>query len=141
MDATDRVANEFERLVALERDRIAKRPARERFLYHVVAARCEMDINGFASLYEQLLNPAELATLVEGLNQIAESELAGEFRRGFELLDTDGFYAHRNWHKVSDSVKTEIDAIGERVGDRLWDLDEKLAAQLDDRGPSRHAPT
>ncbi len=132
MDATDRIVEEFNRLVALGRDGVAKRPAADRIVYFVVATRCEIDIDGFASVYEQDLNPSELAILVEGLNQIGERELAREFRRGFDLLDADGFYEHMNWNKVSDSVKAEIEAIGKRVGDRLWDLDEKLAALLDD---------
>jgi hypothetical protein len=92
----------------------------------------------FTSVYEQDLNPAELATLVEGLDQINEQELAGAFRRGFELLDADGFYRHMNWDKVSDFVKAEIELIGEGIGDRLWGLDEKLAALLRD-APGRHA--
>lgn len=137
MDAVDRVAKEFEQLVALGPSGIAKRSSRDRFIYYVVAARCSIDIGGFPSVYEQLLSAADLATIIDGLNQIAENDLASEFRRGFELLDTDGFYAHRNWQKVSDSVKTEINAIGERIGDRLWDLDEKLAALLDGEAEPR----
>jgi hypothetical protein len=132
MNATDRIVEEFDRLVALGRDGVAKRPLAERIVYYVVATRCEIDINGFASVYEQDLSPAELEVLIHGLQRIGEAELAAEFRRGFESLDSDGFYGHMNWNKVSPTVKAEIDAIGERVGPRLWDLDEKLAALLDD---------
>jgi len=123
MHATDRIVEEFNRLVALGRGGVAKRPVAERIVYCVVATRCEIDIDGFASAYQQDLNPGELAILVDGLNRIGESELAGEFRRGFDLLKQDGFYEHMNWNEVSDSVKAEIEAIGERVGDRLWALD------------------
>jgi hypothetical protein len=28
-------------------------------------------------------------------------------------------------------VQAEIDSIGERVGERMWDLDEKLVALID----------
>ena len=134
MDATDRIVEEFDRLVALGRDGVARRPAAERIVYYIVATRCEIDIDGFASVYEQDLNPAELAILVDGLTQIGETELAGEFHRGFVLLKQHGFYEHMNWNKVSDSVKAEIEAIGERVGHRLWALDQKLAALLDEAG-------
>ena len=91
-----------------------------RIVFCVVATRCEIDINGFASVYEQCLNHEELALLVDGLNQIGESDLAGEFRCGFDLLKQDGFYEHMNWNLVSDLAKAEIKAIENRVGDRLW---------------------
>jgi len=132
MNATDRIVEEFDRLVAMGRDGVVTRPAAERIVYYVVATRCEIDIDGFSSVYGQDLNPAELAILVEGLGQVGEHELASEFRRGYNLLNADGFYGHMNWNKVSDSVRAEIDRIGERIGDRLWSLDEKLAALLDD---------
>jgi hypothetical protein len=131
MDATDRIVEEFNRQVALGRKAVASRPAAERIVYYVVATRSEIDINGFSSVYEQDLDAAELMILVDGLRRIGEEELASEFRRGFELLQADGFYGHMNWNKVSDTVETEIQAIGKRVGDRLWALDEKLAALLD----------
>ena len=131
MDATDRIVEEFDRLVALGRDGVAARPPAERIVYYVVATRCEIDIDGFASVYEQDLNPAELEVLIKGLQRVGEPDLAAEFRRGFELLQSDGFYAHMNWNKVASRVKADIDAIGDRVGPRLWELDEKLAALLD----------
>ena len=114
MDATDRIAQEFDRLVALGRSGVAPRSAAERIVYYVVATRCLIDIGGFASVYEQDLNPAEVAILVDGLNEIGEKRLARELQRGFELLKADGFYAHMNWSKVSASVKAEIAAIGQR---------------------------
>jgi hypothetical protein len=132
MDATNRIDEVFDRLVALGRNGVVARPLAERIVYYIVATRCEIDINGFASVYEQELNPAELEVLIDGLQRIGEAELAAEFRRGFELLESDGYYAHMNWNKVAPRVKASIDAIGERVGPRLWDLDEKLAALLDD---------
>ena len=139
MDATDRIVEEFDRLVAMGRDGVAARPLGERVVYYVVATRCEIDIDGFASVYEQDLSPPELEVLINGLQRMGEAKLAAEFRHGFELLDSDGFYGHMNWNKVSPTVKAEIDAIGERVGPRLWDLDEKLAALLDDDAAARPA--
>lgn len=131
MDATDRIAEEFDRLVIMGRDGVAQRPVSERIVYYVVATRCLIDIDGFASVYEQDLNPTEIATLIGGLSQIGETELADAFSRGFELLKHDGFYKHMNWNMVSDPVKSEIEMIGTRVGDRLWSLDDKLSTLLD----------
>ena len=131
MNASNRIAVEFERLVALGRNGVALRPMEERIVYYVVATRCEIDFDGFASVYEQDLSATELEILVEGLDRIGESALATEFRRGYELLKAEGFSNHMNWNKVLSSVKSKIDAIGERVGDRLWELDDKLAGLLD----------
>jgi len=137
MDPNDRIVDEFNRLVALGRDRVAMRPLAEQIVYYVVATRCEIDINGFASVYEQDLNPAELEVLIDGLERIGEVELAAHFRRGFETLQSDGFYDHKDWNKLSLAVAAEIDEIGERIGPRLWDLDEKLVALLDREVASR----
>lgn len=54
-NATDRIAEEFNRLVALGPDVVATRSRAEQIIFYVVATRCEIDINGFASVYEQLL--------------------------------------------------------------------------------------
>ena len=123
MEATDRISEEFGRLVALGRGGVAKCAVAEQVVYYVVATRCEIDIDGFSSVYEQDLNPSEITILVDGLNAIDENELAAEFGRGFRLLKQNGFYEHLNWNQVSSDVKAEIDAIGDRVGDRLWSLD------------------
>jgi hypothetical protein len=139
MNATDRIADEFDRLNALSPARLAKRTLAERVVRHVVATRCEIDMGGFASVYEQLLGPAELDVLITGLERIREKRLATQFRRGVDLLEADGFYGHGNWKKVSADVKKQIDAIGERVGSRLWDLDEKLSKLLDEEAATRPA--
>jgi hypothetical protein len=89
MDATDRIVEEFARLVALGRDGVAARPQAERIVYYVVATRCEIDLGGFASVFEQGLSAAELELLIHGLQQMGEGELVAEFRRGFEVLESD----------------------------------------------------
>lgn len=101
---------------------MASRPLAERIIYYVVATRCEIDMDGFASVYEQALNPAELEILINGLRRIGEPEISAEFRRGYELLKAEGFYDHLIWKKVSQTVQEEIEAIGKRIGDRLWRL-------------------
>jgi hypothetical protein len=131
LDAADRIAEEFDRIIALRRSGIPTLTASERIVWYVVSTRCEIDINGFESVYEQHLDPSELAILVDGLNQIGEKDLASEFQRAFELLKADCFYDHMNWSKISDSVKNDIKAVGKNVEDQAWDLDEKLVALLD----------
>lgn len=139
MDATDRIAEEFDRLNALSPSRLAKRSVAEQVVRHVVATRCEIDMGGFASVYEQLLARAEFEVLIAGLERMREKRLATQFRRGVALLEADGFYDHKDWKKVSAKVRKQIDAIGERVGSRLWDVDGKLAKLLDDGTAARPA--
>jgi len=131
MDATDRIVEAFDRLVAVGRDGVARRPAPDQIVYYTVATRCEIDISGFSSVYEQALNPTEISILVDGLNQIGEKDLADAFYRGFKLLRDDGFYEHMNWNRVSNAITSEIELIGVQVGDRLWALDGKLARLLE----------
>jgi hypothetical protein len=38
-----------------------------------------------------------------------------------------------SWTKVSDLVKAEMKTIGDCVADRLWELDNELAALLDEQ--------
>lgn len=130
-EASRRIVEVFDRLVALGRSGVATRPVAERVVYYIVATRCEIDIDGFASVYEQDLSSLELEILIDGLHRIDEEALASEFHRGLTIVTADGFYEHLNWNKVSPPVKNEIDAIGERIGARLWELDEKLVAFLD----------
>jgi hypothetical protein len=131
MDATDRIVVEFNRLTTPGRSGVAVQPRANQFVYYIVATRCEIDIDGFCSVFEQDLNPKELEVLIQGLNAIGEPELASEFMQGYELLNAEGFYGHTNWTMVSSIVKDQIAAIGDRVADRLWALDDKLAAILE----------
>jgi len=139
MDASDQIVDVFDRLNALSPSRLAARSFAERFVWYVVATRCEIDINGFASVYEQLLGQAELDLLIDGLQRIGEKRLAAQFHRGVELLEKDGFYGHREWKRVSARVKKQIGVIGERVGSRLWDLDENLANLLNVNSGARRS--
>ncbi|MDB5356355.1 MAG: hypothetical protein JWN24_2808 [Phycisphaerales bacterium] len=132
MDSSDRIIKEFDRLVALGRNVIRNRSYAEQVLYYVVVARCEADMEGFNSVYEQALDASELKILIEGLRGLGETAMAAEYARGLQLLLKDGFYEHRNWNRVSESVKHQITAIGERVGAELWGLDEKLVAMLNE---------
>ena len=135
MDAADQIVELFDRLVELEPDERAARPLEEQIIFLVVAARGEIDINGFASVYEQLLGPVDLALMAGGLDHIGERELAEEFCKAHALLESDGFYRHGDWAKVSTGTKLEIDRIGSRVGDRLWELDVKLLTLLESQDP------
>jgi hypothetical protein len=131
--ATDRIVDEFDRLVAIGQERMPEQSYPERAMYFIVATRCEIDMEGFESVYEQAFTAAELDILIDGLRTIGENNLADEFSEGLELLKKVGFYDHKNWHLVPAEVKERINEIGNGVGDRLWDLDEKLVALLEEK--------
>ena len=139
MDASQRIIDEFDRLIAIGRENVFVRPYAERVVYYVVVARCEKDMEGFSSIYEQALTADEMGVLVDGLRQLGEPRLASEFASGLDALSTDGFYAHMDWNRVSDSVQARIDDIGKSIGDELWALDEKLVALLDGDSAARPA--
>ena len=69
--------------------------------------------------------------LIKGLRKLEEAQLADDFALGFDLLQRDGFYRHRDWRLVSPDVKSQIDVISDRIGDQLWTLDERLVALID----------
>ena len=131
MDAPDRIATEFNRLLELGHERVPELPSAEQIVWYVVVARCEKDMNGFESVFEQGLTSPELAFLIESLRNLDEENLAEEFALVFKLLQQEHFYDYRNCNMLSETAKEQIAAIGGRVGDRLWDFDEKLVALLD----------
>ena len=96
MDATNRIVEEFNRFVALGRDQMLTLPHQERVVFFIVATRCEIDMEGFASVFEQALSQTELAILIAGLQGIGEQELSAEFARGLEMLVEAGYYEHLN---------------------------------------------
>lgn len=136
MDATDRIVEEFNRLVALGRVGVRRRPLPEQFVYYIVAVRCEIDMNGFADVFTQCLNADEVGIFLSALDALKARPLADEFRRAFESIQRGGFYDHGDWERLSPTTVTELDAIQERVGDQLWELDGKLLALLEGQSVS-----
>jgi hypothetical protein len=134
MDASFRIADEFDRLIAIGLEGLHKCSFAERAVFWIVSTRCEIDMNGFSSVYEQLLGKEEGKVMVEGLRRIGEAGLAQAFERGMELLRGEGFYSHLNWGRVASDVREKVERIEDEVGDRLWDLDEKLVRMLEERG-------
>ena len=132
ISAGQRIVDEFDRQVALGREKMAHEPYAARVVNVVVTVRCEKDMEGFDSIFEQALTADELQLLAEGLKRLGEAALAKEFAGVLKALKEDGVYKHMNWNKVSDTVKRKIELAEERIGDELWDLDEKLAALLDE---------
>jgi hypothetical protein len=131
MEASDRVSRCFDAVSKPGHAKICKQSFAEQVVFFVVVARCEKDMNGFSSIFEQALDGDGMKTLIQGLDAMSEPELAGIFRQIFEAIQADGFYEGLNWKCVSNSSKTLIDLAEDKIGERLWELDEKMATLLD----------
>ena len=131
MDATERIAIEFDRLNKLGRTVLVSRPKAERIVCYVVSARCAIDIGGFAVVYEQEFSKGEIEFLIDSFECIAEYDLANHFRHCHNLLNKDGLYEHMDWNRVSNVVKDKLETTGTQIGEQLWALDDKLAKLLD----------
>jgi hypothetical protein len=93
-----------------------------------------MDMNGFDSVFDQLLTENELCLLIEALNELGAPQLAGSFDQARARLRNAGFFAEDSL-MVSDLDQDEtgfLDDIEDdiRNNDSLWDLDERLAALI-----------
>lgn len=131
MNASERICKVFDSLLRAGYQSVGIRSKAEQLVFVVVVARCEKDQNGFSSVFEQALDEREMRILTQGLHEISEPKLADAFAQIFEALLKERFYEHRTWNLVSDDAKCLVDAIEDRIGDHLWNLDDKLVALLD----------
>ena len=135
MDAAEAVANHFDSIVErCNRDpsgRPKHLPKNDQIIYYVISARCEMDINGFESVFDQLLTQDELSFLIDSLNEIGAPSLAQSFAMAQSRLAAAGFFGDDSvmvGDLVSDDedefladIESEI-----RKNDMLWSIDERL---------------
>ena len=135
MDASRLVAEYFETLV--ERcspgptARRARLPKNDRVIFYVVSTRCEIDINGFNSVFDQLLTEAELLFLIDALNNLGASKPASLFEQAHSRLRNAGFYDD-DGAMVSNFDHNGAGLLGDveeaiQADDSLWELDEYLA--------------
>lgn len=130
MDPSARICDEYDHLLAMGYEHIAVQPIAGQVIFYVVIARCEKDMANFESIFEQALNERELTVLIDGLRKMDESNLADCFADAFKSLKEAGFYPRRDTKGLSEKTKARIAALGNEVGDRLWNLDAKLVALL-----------
>src|SRR5437868_13459048 len=91
MEPSERIAKEFNRLLALEHRQISEWRYAEQVVWYVLLARCEKDTGGFGSVFERSLNLDELGVLITGLRRLGEDGLADEFGRTVKLLQHHSF--------------------------------------------------
>jgi hypothetical protein len=102
----------------------------EQIIWYLVATRCEIDMEGLASVFDQLLKEKELLFFIAALGELEEPELAAAFLRAHAALKRVGFYerSHAMCHQFPSELKEELDAIDRELssGNKLWELDKKL---------------
>lgn len=134
MDASQQLAEYFESVnEQCNRDpsgRPTNLPEHDRIIYYVISTRCEIDMNGFNSVFDQLLTESELCFLIDALEQLGVPQMAGWFDRARFRLRRAGFFDNDSM-RVSDLDKDEsglLDDIEEEIrnNDSLWGLDECL---------------
>lgn len=138
MDASTRVAAYFDDLVERCNRSATKRPTNlplyDQYIYYVLSTRCEMDINGFDSVFDQLLEESEVNILITALNELGCTTLADSFSIARDRLAGVGFFSDEEM-MVCDLATDEggfLDDIEAAVrnDNLMWQLDESLAKLL-----------
>ena len=133
VDPAEVVAKRFE-LIG-DRSKATGRPTdlshNEKVIWYLVATRCEIDMEGFESVFDQLLTEMEVLFLIAALGELEEPELAASFTRAYNALKRVGFYEKP--HSMCSEFGCELGGVLETIdqeigsGNRMWSLDMKLA--------------
>jgi hypothetical protein len=109
-------------------------------IYWIVGTRCESDINGPESIFEQFFSDnLEVDHFISILLKLDEGELANQFKSVANLLNKNAFWteAKRDMRNLpTDQAKIILDILNQISDSQiLWDLDEKLGKLLLDNNP------
>lgn len=102
-------------------------------IWFVIGARCEMDMGGFHSVFDQFLQSDDLDFLIDALRALDEPELADAFDRIRTVLHEVDFYGREvDCYELPPATlkKLKDEEAVIRRGDRLWELDDKLTKLL-----------
>lgn len=133
VNASEIVANYYNNLIerlryASNSDKIA---LNDKIIYCIIMARCAMDMDGFASIWEQGLNELEALFLIDALKMLDEPELAECFNRCYRILKHAGFF-DKLPREVDSETEEKLSIIEAEVreNDKLWFLDTKLVSLI-----------
>ena len=134
MSPSKYIADRFEKLLETVRENGGNAqllPDYDRAIFHLICIRCEIDINGFESVFDQLLTEDDLLFSIEALAKIEAYELAGSFRQVHIQLRSIGFYQDPTIsleeHRLPDgSGLLDIYEVLIAKDQALWKIDEKL---------------
>lgn len=133
MQPDERIAAYFEQLI--QRD--YKAPPTDYLIYLVVSVRCQMDMGGIGSAFDQLLrDESTLIFFLNGLRQLDELALVTAFSHAHARLKTAGYFDNPDLEvfdlEEEDDEDMFLQDIAEEIREhnRLWELDEKLCGLL-----------
>ena len=132
-DAQDIIGQEFDNILTKMSDNNSWEIStdREQAIWLIVSTRCEIDMSGFESVFEQLLNRNEILKLIESLNKIDAQELAISFNQALSILDQNDFFNSGSMiSEHGEELAKQIESIGENLSNKesMWDLDTKILA-------------
>ena len=134
----DTVINEVEQIAEIYEQLVARRNAgkaasfssAEATIDRIVSTRTEMDMGGFASVFEQLLSRPELIQLIADLRDLSLQDSATRFTASLVLLDAVGFFDADGQPagRITDDTYSELERIGDTISDSdaLWQIDDEL---------------
>lgn len=96
-------------------------------MWSIVSARCQKDIGGLETVFTDC--SIDHDSLVASLRSIDEGQLADAWARACEVFTRQGALSRGVWTGRALDPDT-IEALEVAVGDRMWGLDDKLAAWL-----------
>ncbi len=139
--AAEIIAARYDKLIPQynrgRKNRLSAFTRTERAIWLLVTIRCEIDMEGFESVFDQALSRGELVEAIGYLRELDLPEIAELLERALAILDTHDFYTQYGnpmsiCSDYSDELRAELDTIGEKIteGDVLWNIDEKLVDML-----------
>jgi hypothetical protein len=135
MEAAEFIADRYEQIIRMC-DRMGRPtglPKADQVIYYVISVRCEIDMEGFFSVFEQLLTEPELVAFITMLRELEEPELAGAFSEALDAVRACGYSCGDGYLIDEDSeLERRLEPIRRRLRatNQLWVLDEKLVALL-----------
>jgi len=126
------VADRFEAITAQcdESGRPSRLSQDDRVIWYIVATRCEIDMGGIESVFDQLLSEAEVRFLIGALASLGEDRLSAELASVYSSLVASSFYTQSmSCSELDADVRANLEAAAGSLSasNGLWALDSKLA--------------
>jgi hypothetical protein len=97
----------------------------EQAIWDVVTARCQKDMGGIETVFTDC--GLDVSSLVRSLELLDEPELAAAWASACAKLTERGYLVAGTWSGAEGQPHQDVFGIlDDALGDRMWDLDEKL---------------
>jgi hypothetical protein len=133
------MCDEFARISKLDSNEVpAQMSHLDRMTWLVVTLRYKKDNSGFCSIFEEAVGDCEHAqVLISGLKWLEADDIAELFTRALDLLRAKGKLRQGWYWEFEGELYDQIDAIGDELGDRMYELDDKLEPLLRQQAAER----